>query len=408
MICPLWWHMFKLLFSGHLWYTECMLIEKVRRTINQHQLIQQGAHIVIGLSGGPDSVCLFHVLLQLQQQYELVLHPVHINHQLRPGAAERDQHYVEALCRQYGLECRSFVVDCNALAEALHMTSEEAGRKARYDAFYQTAEELAEELQQSGTHETAEGMRAQIHIAVAQNANDQAETVLFRLLRGTGTDGLAGIAYHREERGFRVIRPLLDVDRDEIEQYCRSQGLEPVQDHTNQEPIYARNQIRLQLLPYLEAEYGKNIRARLVRLAQIAADDKAYLWEQAEQAFQNAVEPWGGAIKKDEKVACGNAGMSGTDRAAAELESGSAQELALRRKELLVMPAAIRHRVLMRAFAEIGLQQDISQERLMAADQLIAKGTGGKLLEFPHGYRLQIKRQQVRLFKTAEKTAQKG
>ena len=167
-----------------------MLVEKVRRTVEEHKLISKGQHIVVGLSGGPDSVCLFHILMRLRKEYDLTIHPVHINHKFRPGAAERDQAYVEELCRKNGLECRTFVVDCNVMADELHMTSEEAGRKARYDAFYQVANEV--------------GMHEDVKIAVAQNANDQAETILFRLLRGTGTDGLAGIAYERKERGISV------------------------------------------------------------------------------------------------------------------------------------------------------------------------------------------------------------
>ena len=132
-----------------------MLIDTVRQTIRAHDLIHKGDHIVLGLSGGPDSVCLFHVLLRLAEEFDLTIHPVHINHQFRPGAAERDQAYVEELCAKAGasaparagaprvLPCRSFIVDCNALAKELGMTSEEAGRKARYDAFVQVAEEAA-------------------------------------------------------------------------------------------------------------------------------------------------------------------------------------------------------------------------------------------------------------------------
>ena len=128
------------------------LIDTVRKTIRDHDLIHTGDHIVLGLSGGPDSVCLFHVLQRLAAELDLTIRPVHINHQFRPGDAERDQAYVEELCGKVAAgsagrvyPCRSFVVDVNAMARELGMTSEEAGRKARYDAFAEVAGEAARE-----------------------------------------------------------------------------------------------------------------------------------------------------------------------------------------------------------------------------------------------------------------------
>ena len=230
--------------------------------------MKYGEHIVTGLSGGPDSVCLFHVLLSLQEELDLKLYPVHINHKFRPGAAERDQDYVENLCAEHGLRCTTVVRDCGRLAAELGMTDEEAGRKVRYDAFRSVAEEIA-----AGRDGESPVSPEHIKIAVAQNANDQAETILFRLLRGTGPDGLAGIAYSRSEGRFRVIRPVLDITRSEIESYCRDNRLDPVIDHTNSETVYARNRIRLELLPLLERDYNPGIMSALVRLGRIAADD---------------------------------------------------------------------------------------------------------------------------------------
>ena len=168
-----------------------MLIEKVRKTVKEHTLIGRGNEIVLGLSGGPDSVCLFHVLMQIADEMDLSIHPVHVNHMFRPGAADRDQEYVERLCAENGLECRSFTVDCTALAEEKDLTPEEAGRMARYEAFYKVASELKVKDQRDESSKEI----PRVLIAVAQNANDQAETVLQRIIRGTGPDGLAGIAY---------------------------------------------------------------------------------------------------------------------------------------------------------------------------------------------------------------------
>lgn len=250
--------------------------KKILKTITEHKLITEGMHIVLGLSGGPDSVCLFSVLCQLAEDMNLTIHPVHINHKFRPGAAEEDQAYVEELCRSRGLCCRSFVYDCPAIAKEQKLTPEEAGRNARYEAFFKVAEEIR-----------SQGVPAEkIAVAVAQNANDQCETILFRIMRGTGTDGLSGIAYKRDgEGGIAVIRPLLDITRDEIEKYCAEQGLDPRIDHTNSETVYTRNRIRLELIPYLAEKFNTNIVETVNRLGRIAAEDREYMYQEARTIF---------------------------------------------------------------------------------------------------------------------------
>lgn len=332
--------------------------DKIKKTIDDNNLIKQNQHIVIGLSGGPDSVCLFNVLRALSAEMGLTIHPVHVNHKFRPGDAERDQKYVEDLCERNGLRCSSFVVDCNALAAQTGMTSEEAGRKARYDAFYQVAEELSKEIPKEN-----------IKIAVAQNANDQVETVLFRIMRGTGVDGLAGIAYERNERGYKVIRPLLDVYRNEIEAYCERNDLNPVIDHTNEESIYARNKIRNELIPYLEKEHNTNLKESMVRLARIAAADKEYLWQQAEEVYRELAH------------------------------EEYSEEVSMDREELAKLHPAIRHRVMLKAFAAIGLDSDISEERIKAADHNIEKKQGPKTVQFPKGYVLEVAKGRVTMKK---------
>ena len=331
--------------------------DKIRKTIEEKGLIAQGQHIVIGLSGGPDSVCLFNVLKNISKELGLTIHPVHVNHKFRPGAAERDQQYVEELCRKNGLECDSFVVDCNVLAAETGMTSEEAGRKARYDAFYEVAERIAKDVPKES-----------IKIAVAQNANDQAETVLFRLLRGTGTDGLAGIAYEREERGYKVIRPILDIYRDEIESYCERNDLQPVIDHTNEESVYARNKIRNELIPYLEKEHNTNLKESLVRLARIASADKEYMWQQVEDFYKNHARQGDGEVSFDRDL-------------------------------LAKAHPAIRHRAILKAFAFIGLESDVSEERIKAADAIIEKKQGPKTVQFPRGYVLEVAKGRVTMKK---------
>ena len=234
-------------------------------------------------------MCLFSVLCDLSEEMDLTIHPVHINHKFRPGAAEADQAYVEELCRSRGLKCRSFVYDCPAIAKEQKLTPEEAGRNARYDTFFKVASEIRDK----------EVPEEKIAVAVAQNANDQCETILFRIMRGTGTDGLSGIAYKRQgEYGIPVIRPLLDVTRDEIESYCAERGLNPRIDHTNSQTVYTRNRIRLELIPYMAEKFNSNIVEAVNRLGRIAAEDREYMYLEAREVFDKIrqAEPDGQGI----------------------------------------------------------------------------------------------------------------
>ena len=301
---------------------------KVLDTIKTHNLIEDGAHIVIGLSGGPDSVCLFDVLCELAGEHDWKLYPVHINHKFRPGAAEEDAEYVRGLAASRGWPAAIYEVDCTEMAAREGLTAEEAGRKARYEAFASQAhairgnvsggenagfecascrgentgiesmgsgqqihsfslvpgeavtEPASKEEDYSGsvivsTPHQAEGkivggvrcdVPENVVIAVAQNANDQAETILFRILRGTGIDGLSGIAYKRYEDDIPVVRPLLDVPRKDIEEYLAARGIEPRIDYTNSEVTYTRNRIRLELIPYLAEHFNENIIETVNRL----------------------------------------------------------------------------------------------------------------------------------------------
>lgn len=351
-----------------------MVINKVRKTIDFHKLIEKKQHIVVGLSGGPDSVCLFDVLLKLKDIMDICIYPVHVNHKLRPEDAEKDQQYVESLCIKNGVKCRTFIVDCNELARKCGITSEEAGRKARYEAFYKTASDICSNAENRIS-------KTNVKIAVAHNADDQAETILFRLMRGTGVDGIAGISYKRQERGFDVIRPVLDITRKEIEEYCMSNGLNPVIDKTNREEIYTRNKIRLSLIPFIEREFNENIKESMVRLGRIAASDKEYLWQEAVRRYEEIlVEEVPKERGKESGIFLGFS------------------EIILDREGLSRTHESLRHRIILNAFGKIGLDKDISQERIKAADFIINRKQSPKTVEFPHGYKLCVARGQVRFF----------
>ncbi|HYE67937.1 MAG TPA: tRNA lysidine(34) synthetase TilS [Anaerovoracaceae bacterium] len=339
-----------------------MITDKVKNTILNNGLIEKGEHIVIGLSGGPDSVCLFHILCQIRQEMDIPLHAVHINHGLRPGAADEDQKYAETLCAEYQVPCHSFSFDVNRIARESGISSEDAGRQVRYQSFFEVAEQIAAETGGS------------VKIAVAQNMNDQAETILMRILRGTGTDGLCGIEYLRTEKGRGVIiRPLLDISRDEIEAYCRDNCLDPQIDLTNLEPIYTRNKIRLELLPYLSKNYNANIVMALNRLSKIAKEDKDYFGQGVDEAIAEHV-----VFKEKERASI---------------------PLDILRGE----HPAIRHRIVKRIFESIGLSKDITATHLDQADRLLREGKTSSVIDFTAGFAICISYNAVEFYKKKDK-----
>lgn len=305
-----------------------MIRKNVENTILKNNLIEKNQHIVLGLSGGPDSVCLFYLLKDIAPDMNLTIHAVHINHQLRPGAADEDQRYVESLCQREGVECFCHIIDCEGMAREESITCEEAGRKARYEAFAKACDTLV----QRGVK------REDIRIAVAHNKEDQAETILFRIMRGTGTDGLAGMAYSRRDRyGNTIIRPLLDTSRQDIESYCKDHDITPQIDKTNEEPLYTRNKIRLGLIPYIQENFNKNIVDGLSRLGRIAAEDSDYLWTQAKELYRKA----------------------------------TVGKLTFNLETLRNENRAITHRLYSMALERLGLDENISMAHLEAIDGLV-------------------------------------
>lgn len=391
--------------------------QSVKKLIQKEDLLQKGMHVIIGLSGGPDSVCLFDMLCRLAEELALQLYPVHVNHQFRPGAAERDQAFCETLCTTRGWPCRSFVYDCAQIAEAEGMTAEEAGRKVRYEAFGMTAADLLRR----------DIAAQEIAIAVAQNANDQAETILFRILRGTGTDGLAGIAKKRyetvrwetaaksAEAQIAVIRPLLETQRAEIERYLAERNMTACIDQTNAEPIYTRNKIRLELLPYLAEQYNENIIAGLNRLGSIAQHDKAYLQETAARAFADArvcaagqdAEGllWAQAQKMPRSMGERTDGALCQEADRTLRAQTAAREILLSCDVLRGLHTAIRTRVYQRALQEIGMTENFSSVQAEAIEQLLQTERPSAEAELPDGFRVARVYDKLKFYRAARGSA---
>lgn len=239
------------------------LISRVERTVRRQRLFLPGDTLVLGLSGGADSTALLDLLTRLPD-YNIHLVAAHLNHNLRGVESDADEEFCRDLVSCYSIPFESRRVDVTKMAADYRMNLEDAGRRARIEFF----DELRAKY----------GAAA---VLLAHHADDQAETVLMRLLRGSGMTGLSGMAY-RNARGY--VRPLLDIARSELEQYLLDRGLGWREDSSNSETAYLRNRIRHQLLPQLE-EYNPTIRACLAATASILGDDEALLNELTERAF---------------------------------------------------------------------------------------------------------------------------
>jgi len=258
------------------------LLQKVINYIDQYNMFHNGDKVIVALSGGPDSMCLVHILKKLQERYNIKLYAAHVNHCLRGAEADADEEYVRGFCKNANIDFYSKRIDINELARITNTSTETAGREARYAFFNELKEKLGANL-----------------IALAHNANDQAETILMRIIRGTGMEGLRGI---RPVRDGIYIRPILILTREEIEEYCRINKLNPRIDKSNFEKIYNRNKIRLELIPYLQENFNKDILNTVNRLSEIISKDQDYLEEVAEKKYKEYCSIIGEKIGLDQQL----------------------------------------------------------------------------------------------------------
>jgi len=322
------------------------MFERFKKNIIEKRLLKKEDAIVLGISGGPDSIFMLSLFLRLKKEWNLKLIPVHLNHMLRGEDSKRDAEFVSAFCRQNGLECISFERDVAGMAEKWKMSLEEAGRKIRYELMMEVADNNKSTC-----------------IALGQNRNDQAETILMRMMRGTGLMGLAGIEHKREDL---FIRPILIFKRSEIENYCLENGLEPRIDLTNLEPVYTRNKIRLELIPYIEDNFNKRIIDSLYRMGDMLRTDNDFIENAAVKAF---------------------------DEMAELLEDGS---VSIARNVFIQEHRAIKTRLLRHAIRIVkGNLINITGERISSAVNLIERAADKKTIEFPGAIDIMIKGNKI-------------
>lgn len=241
-----------------------MLKEEILKTIKKYNLINNGDKIIIGVSGGPDSICLLHVLNSLKTELNIEIYVAHVNHMLRE-VADSETEYVQAFCEKINVPCFVKKINVLEIAKQNKKGTEEVGRDERY-AFFN------EILEQTKSNK----------IATAHNSNDKAETVILNIVRGSGISGLKGIEANRDNK---YIRPLIETSRDEIENYCKENNLNPKYDESNNENIYSRNKVRNELIPYIRKEFNQNIIQTINRLSELATEENDYLERLTENAY---------------------------------------------------------------------------------------------------------------------------
>ncbi|HOP07668.1 MAG TPA: tRNA lysidine(34) synthetase TilS [candidate division Zixibacteria bacterium] len=254
------------------------MLDKVRQTIAQYGLLAPGDRVLVAFSGGPDSTALLHCLTQLRNEYGLRLEAVYINHGLREKAAEEEA-FCRAFCKKLGVDFYPEVLDVPARAKKQHESIELAARRGRYEILNRLANELNCD-----------------RIAVGHHRDDQVETVLHRIIRGAGIDGLAGMPIKRG----KIIRPLLAISRQEILDYLKKQKLKYCLDESNEQNDYTRNYLRNHLLPLLRTEMNPGIDRALWNLSRTAGEDAALLTEiVAREVRKSTNRTPGGKIEVD-------------------------------------------------------------------------------------------------------------
>ena len=352
------------------------LESKVLDFIQRYSLISPKEIVVVGVSGGADSVCLLHVLAKWRKGLGMKLHVAHLNHQLRGAESEADAEYVSNLAGSLGIPITIDSQDVAAYRTERNCSIEEAARELRY-AF------LARVAKWVGAN----------RIAIGHTRDDQVETILMHILRGTGITGLCGLApcspmvYDRQEMSLRaealsvakgqrsnllVIRPLLNITREETASYCQEHQLAPRIDSSNLSLSFFRNRLRLQLLPLLR-QYNPSFDQALLRLADIAKEDSAFIEQQASELWDEVARQENNAIYLD-------------------------------KKQLASLPIALQRQLLRTAVTELaGDARDIEASHIEAARSLLNK-PASKRISLPHGFICQGGYDEIVIASTAKQS----
>jgi tRNA(Ile)-lysidine synthase len=330
------------------------LLQQVQQTLQEYQMLDRGRTLLVAVSGGPDSMVLLHTLWHLREPLAIKLFVAHLNHQMRPGATE-DALFVEATANDLGIRCISTTIDVLSYQRQHKLSPEDAARQVRYAFLRATAAQLGAD-----------------RIAVGHTADDQAETVLLHLLRGSGLRGLCGIPPIRGP----IIRPLIRVLRRDVLEYARRHRVPCRDDPTNAQRRYTRNRIRLDLLPALQQGYNPRFVQALCTTAQLLADDEAALQAMSRQCFLSARLP------------------------------STSEQIQLQIDALTPLAPGLQRRVLRRALKEVmGGLQGITSRHIAAILALLRPRAGSKWLQLPQGVVVERRYEVLRIYRQVPSAA---
>lgn len=300
----------------------------------RHRMVERGVKVVAAVSGGPDSVVMLHILNLLKDELGISLHVAHLNHLFRGAESDEDARFVAGMAGRYGLPFTIKSVDVTAYRKKERLSKQVAAREVRYRFLLDTAGEVGAQ-----------------NIALAHQADDQAETILINFLRGAGASGLKGIVPVRENL---YIRPLLTVRRFEIERFCGEMDLPFRQDSSNLKTVYLRNRVRLNLVPVLERDYNPGLVPALLRLGEICREEDGFLEAEAAKAFRES------------------------------LLERNAERIALRLEHVSGLPVAIRRRVLRHAWQSLARsKRNLSYLHTEVLMELVGRDTTGARAVLP-------------------------
>jgi len=321
---------------------EKLLAARVGQFNAAHDLFAGHSPVLLGVSGGADSVCLLHNLSGLRQEFGIDLHVAHLNHGLRGDESDDDALYVTELATKLGIPMTIQKRDVAFYQKKNSLSEEEAAREVRYSFFAEVAQSIGSD-----------------RVAVGHTSNDQAETILMHMIRGTGLSGLRGMQpvsnlKLTNNAQLTVIRPLLELNREETESYCKKNNLSPRQDSSNISTKYLRNSIRSELIPILK-KYNPNIIETLSRSTEMVADDMDYLSAETSKL-------WGTVIN--------------------ETDDG----ISIDNKSFNALPLSLKGHLLRSALEiTLGGIRDISQSHIQSLIEILAKPSAGKKLSLPGG-----------------------
>lgn len=330
--------------------------DKVIEQIQKHNMLDENEKIVCAVSGGPDSMVMLDILYNLRKEnslgikYEIVV--AHVNHKIRKESDE-ELIYLKKYCEKRNIEFFFKEIEIEKYAKENKMGTEEAGRKVRYDFFYEV-------LSKTRSHK----------IAIAHNKNDKAETILLNVFRGTGVNGLKGIISKRNE----IIRPILNVTREEVEKYAEEKELNPKIDETNSLDIYSRNKVRNKIIPYIKEEFNSNIIETLDRLSRIVEEQEEYINLEVESIYDNIV------IKQEKNI-----------KVVIDLKKFNACQKIIKSKLILHCIGLVKGNVM-----------EIENVNIEDVIKMCEKNVGNKYLKPTNGIKIGVENKQIYFVKTLD------